>query len=175
MTGRLARVPWRTLSTRTVYENRWIRVREDEAVMPDGRTTPYGVVECAAAVGILPFVDPEHVLLVGQWRYVAGAFFWEMPTGGVHEGEELAAAAQRELGEEAGFEAGRLKSVVQETAYLYLAEDLTAAHLPPDDTEFLETRVFPFSEALAMAERSEIKDSMTVIALLHAALRRGRV
>ncbi len=136
------------------------------------------------AVGILPFVDPEHVLLVGQWRYVAGAFFWEMPTGGVHDGEELMAAAQRELAEEAGFEAGRLtrlcdfhssKSVVQETAYLYLAEDLTPAYLLPDDTEFLETRIVPFGEALAMVERSEIKDAMSVVALLHAALRRGRV
>jgi len=183
MTGRLARAPWSTLTTRSVYENRWIRVREDEALMPDGRTTPYGVVECEDAVGVLPFVDPDHVLLVGQWRYVARAFFWEIPTGGVHPGEALEAAAQRELREEAGFEAGRLtrlcdfhssKSVVEETAYLYLAEDLTPAPLAPDDTEFLEARVVAFDEALAMVERSEIKDSMTVIALLHAALRRSR-
>jgi ADP-ribose pyrophosphatase len=179
--GRLARSAWRTLTTRTVYENAWIRVREDEAELPDGRSTPYGVVECDDAVGVVPFVDQDHVLLVGQWRYVASDFFWEIPTGGVHEGESLEDAAQRELAEEAGFEAGRLtrlcdfhssKSVVRETAYLYLAEDLRPAFRPPDATEFIETRIVAFDEALAMVERSEIKDAMSVVALLHAALRR---
>jgi len=47
----LARIPWRTLSSRRVYENPWIRVREDLAELPDGRTTPYGVVECQPCVG----------------------------------------------------------------------------------------------------------------------------
>jgi ADP-ribose pyrophosphatase len=179
----LARSPWRTLRSRTVYENRWIRVREDEAGMPDGRTTPYAVVECPAAVGVVPFVDPDHVLLVGQWRYVAQDFFWEIPTGGVLEGEDLQAAAQRELTEEAGFAAERLtalcefhssKSVVRETAHLFLAEDLRPALAAPDGTEFIETAVFPFGEALAMVERSEIKDAMSVIGLLHVARLRGR-
>lgn len=182
MTGRLARTPWRTVTTRIVYENPWIRVREDEAQLPDGRTTPYGVVECDDAVGVVPMVDADHVLLVGQWRYVAAGFFWEIPTGGVHPGESFEAAAQRELTEEAGVEAGRLtrlcdfhssKSVVRETAHLYLAEDLTPAYRQPDDTEFIETRIVLFAEALAMVERSEIKDAMSVVALMHVARRQA--
>ena len=84
-----SRQPWRTTSSRPVYENRWIRVREDIAEMPDGRTTLYGVVQCAECVGILPFVDRDTVLLVGQYRYVAQGFYWEMPTGGQHAGESL--------------------------------------------------------------------------------------
>jgi hypothetical protein len=70
----LARVPWRRLSTREVYENRWIRVREDQVALPDGQTTIYGVVECAGCVGVLPFVDADTVVMVGQYRYVAGDF-----------------------------------------------------------------------------------------------------
>ena len=34
----LSREPWRTRSTRPVYENPWIKVREDVALLPDGRT-----------------------------------------------------------------------------------------------------------------------------------------
>src|SRR5215468_3160925 len=90
----LARAPWRTRSTRAVYENRWIRVREDEALLPDGRSTIYGVVECAECVGVLPFVDADSVLLVGQYRYVARDFYWEIPTGAQHAGETLEQAAQ---------------------------------------------------------------------------------
>lgn len=179
----LARTPWRTASTRPVYENPWIKVREDVAELPDGRTTIYGVVQCAECVGILPFLDRDTVLLVGQYRYVFGDFLWEMPTGGQHGHETLEQAAQRELAEEAGYEAGRLeklcsfhtsKSILHEVAHLYIADELRPAPRAADATEFIELRAFPFDEVLGMVERGEIKDSMTVIAVLHAARRRGR-
>ena len=178
----LARVPWRTTSTRPVYRNRWIDVREDIVELPDGHTTVYGVVECSECVGVLPFLDRDTVLLVGQYRYVARAFFWEMPTGGQHAGETVLDAAQRELAEEAGYEAGRLvelcdfhtsKSILREVAHLFVAEDLRPASRPPDHTEFIEPRAFPFAQVLAMVERGEIKDAMTIVAVLHAARRRG--
>lgn len=178
----LARVPWRTTSTRPVYRNRWIDVREDMVELPDGHTTVYGVVECSECVGVLPFLDRDTVLLVGQYRYVARAFFWEMPTGGQHAGETVLDAAQRELAEEAGYEAGRLvelcdfhtsKSILREVAHLFVAEELRPASRPPDHTEFIEPRAFPFAEVLAMVERGEIKDAMTIVAVLHAARRRG--
>ncbi len=177
----LARTAWRRLTTRPVYENRWIRVREDRVALPDGRTTIYGVVECAGCVGVLPFLDANTVVLVGQYRYVAGGFFWEMPTGGMKPGESEEAAVQRELAEEAGYEADRLvklcayhtsKSVVDETANIYLAEGLRALEIPPDPTEFIEVKSFPFDEVVRMVDRGEIKDSMTIVAVLHALRRR---
>jgi len=179
-----ARALWQTRSTRPVYENAWIKVREDVAVMPDGRTTIYGVVDAGECVGILPFTGPDTVLLVGQYRYVAQGFYWEIPTGSQHAGESLEEAAQRELAEEAGREAGSLvklcdfhtsKSIMSETAHLYLARDLRPASRPADPTEFIERREFPFVEVVRMVERAEIKDSMSVIAVLHAARLRSGV
>jgi len=177
----LARAAWRTLSTREAYRNPWIRVREDVAEMPDGRTTIYGVVECKPAVGVLPFLDPRTVVLVGQYRYVARDFYWEIPTGGMAPGESEEAAAQRELAEEAGYEAARLtklcafhssKSVMEEVCHIYAADGLHPVSRDGDDTEFIEARAFPFDEVLRMVERSEIRDAMTVVAVLHAARRR---
>jgi ADP-ribose pyrophosphatase len=184
MTGRrraLARASWRTLTTRDVYANPWIRVREDVAEMPDGRTTLYGVVQCAPAVGVLPFLDADTVVLVGQYRYVARDFYWEMPTGGIRPGESEEAAARRELAEEAGYAADRLvklcafhssKSVVDETAHIYLAEGLRPVAGESDDTEFIEVRPFALDEVVRMVEASEIRDAMTVVAVLHAVRRR---
>jgi ADP-ribose pyrophosphatase len=179
----LARAPWRTISTRPVYVNPWMRVREDVAEMPDGRRTLYGVIETGSAVGVLPFVDADTVVLVGQYRYVARAFQWEIPTGGMMEGESEVAAAQRELAEEAGYRAGRLeklctfdtsKSVMDETAHIYVATDLARVAHAPDATEFIELRTLPFDDVLEMVMRSEIVDAMTVVAVLHAARRRWR-
>ena len=174
--------PWKTLSTRSIYSNKWISLREDLVELPDKRTTIYGVVSCGNCVGILPFVDPDTVLLIRQYRYVAGRPTWEMPTGGVHAGESLEDAAQRELGEEIGYRAGWLtrvstyhtsKSIMDETANLFLAEGLTRLSLPPDDTEFIEVRPFPFAEALRMVLSGEVLDGMTIIAVLLASRRRA--
>lgn len=176
--ARWAEVPWERRSTRQVYQNKWISLREDIVELPDGRTTIYGVVTCSECVGVLPFLDPNTVLMIKQYRYVAKRVTWEMPTGGMHRGESREDAAQRELAEEIGYRAGKLtwlstlqtsKSVVDETAYLFLGEGLVKMELPPDETEFIEVRPFPFTEVLQMVLRSEITDSMTIIAVLHAA------
>jgi ADP-ribose pyrophosphatase len=107
----LADVPWQTQSSRVVYQNPWIRVEEDQAQLPDGRTTVYGVVRCDEGVGVLPFLDAGTVVLIRQYRHVARGVYWEMPTGGVHPGESLEAAAQREPGE-IGYRAARLTPLV---------------------------------------------------------------
>ncbi len=175
----MAPKPWKTLSSKPVYENKWTKVREDIAEMPNGRSTVYGVVTFADCVGVLPFVDAHNVLMVRQFRYVYQENHrWEMPTGGVHPGENVEAAAQRELVEEVGYHAGRLhkvstyytsKSVIHEIGHLYVGEDLVKASAIPDETEFLEVGILPFKDVLEMTLQSEIRDSMTVIAVLAAA------
>lgn len=171
--------PWKTLSTREVYRNKWMRLREDITEMPNGRTTIYGVCEFGQCVGVLPFVDDQHVVMVRQYRHPARENQrWEMPTGGLAHGETWEQAAQRELMEEAGYRANDLrwvssyhtsKSVCEEIAHLYIGRDLVAAAAPPDDTEFFERATLPFDQVLQWVLDSEIRDGMTVIAVLHAA------
>jgi ADP-ribose pyrophosphatase len=174
--------PWKTLSSRSIYQNPWMSLREDIAEMPDGRTTLYGVVTFGDCVGVVPFLDDDRILLVRQYRYVQKDARWEIPTGGVKEGESFRDAAQRELQEETGYRAGQLtrissyypsKCICEETAYLYIGEVLSPAQRPPDETEFIEVRDFSFDEALRMVIDCEIMDSMSVIAILHAARLRG--
>jgi ADP-ribose pyrophosphatase len=175
-------IPWKTVSTRSIYQNRWLSLREDIVELPNGRTTIYGVVSCGECVGVLPFRDPDTVLLVRQYRYVARRATWEMPTGGVHAGESVEMAAQRELAEEIGCSAARLtrlstyhtsKSVMDETAHLFVGEEMVTLALPPDETELIETRPFPFPEVMSMVLSGEIVDSMTIIAVLLAGRRRS--
>ena len=179
----MAPKPWKTLSTRLVYQNKWTTVREDVAQLPNGNTTIYGVVSFAGCVGVLPFLDRDHVVMVRQWRYVYGeGQRWEMPTGGMHPGELAEVAAQRELIEEVGYHANQLthvstyytsKSVIHEVGELFIGNDLVQKSAVPDDTEFLEVGVLPFKDVLEMTLASEIRDSMTVIAVLHAARMRS--
>ena len=168
--GGWAREPWRMLESRPVYANPWIRVREDLARMPDGRTTVYGVVECAPAVGVLPFLDDRTVVLVGQYRYVAGDFYWEMPTGAVRPGESHEAAVQRELAEEAGIELPDPSELVLWSRWItpevvavrfdtQFFIGLAPPHAPPrpDETEVSEAAWFEPRAALDAQQAGEIE------------------
>jgi len=174
------RSPWQTLGSREVYDNPWIRVREDAVVRPDGERGIYGVVHYKnLAVGVLA-VEGEFVYLVGQYRYPLEKYSWEIPEGGCPEGEDPLDAARRELEEETGLRADRWEkmgeadlsnSVSDEHALWYLASGLTQGRHNPDGTEQLQVRRVPFGRALEMALRGEITDALSLLALMQYQLR----
>lgn len=171
---------WQTKTSRVVYDNPWIRVRHDEVITPSGTDGIYGVVHFKNnAVGVVALDDEQHIYLVKQSRYALETFTWEIPEGGCPEGELPLAAAQRELEEEVGLIAEDWQplltmhlsnSVSDEIAYLFLAKNLSAGVQQLESTEDIEVKRLPFVEALAMVERGEITDSMSVAAILRVAL-----
>jgi 8-oxo-dGTP pyrophosphatase MutT (NUDIX family) len=168
--------PWRTLGSREVYDNPWIRVREDTVLRPDGKEGIYGVVSMKnRAIAVLPVHEDGSVTLVGQFRYTLGQYEWEIPEGGGPYDEEPEQAARRELLEETGLVAstwsslGRAhlsNSVTDEEAWLFVAMELEQREAQPEGTEDLQIRRVPWDEALAMVMDSRITDSLSIIAIL---------
>ncbi len=169
--------PWQTISTRQVYTNSWISVREDQVIRPDGQPGIYGVVHFKnKAIGVVPIAADGNLHLVGQYRYTLHRYSWEIPEGGCPEGEEPLETAKRELLEEMGLEARAWKllgtahlsnSVCDEEAIYYLATDLIQGEPDPEGTEKLERRCVPVAEALRMIRCGEITDSLSIMAILH--------
>ena len=178
--------PWTTLGTRTVYENPWITVREDDVTRPDGAPGIYGVVQFKnRAIGVLAVEEDGSIWLVGQHRYPFNAYSWEIPEGGGPLGEPPLEAAKRELREETGLAAEHWErlggdihlsnSVCDEVGILYRASGLTRGESEPEGTERLSVRRVPWPEALGMVARGEITDSLSIIAILAESLRRTQI
>jgi ADP-ribose pyrophosphatase len=175
--------PWIRRSRRVGYDNAWITVWHDEVTRPDGSPGIYGVVHFAnLAAGVLALDDRDRVLLVGQHRYVLDAWSWEIPEGGVPDGESALDGARRELREETGVEAETWRELAQvhlsnsvsdELAVLFVATGLHLGTATPDPTEALEVRWLPFEDVLAMTLDGRITDAMTVVAVERLALIRS--
>ncbi len=165
------------LSSRVVYENRWMRVREDEILRQDGSKGIYGVVEKTDFVAIVAVEDNGDLHLVEQYRYPVGGRFWELPQGAWENAPdaETADVARGELREEAGLEAGEMihagylfecYGYSNQGCHIFLARQLTPAPRQLDHEEQgLVTRRFSAAEVAAMIESGAIRDATTVAAL----------
>lgn len=182
-----AHAGWTTTGSRVVYENPWIRVREDDVVRPDGSPGVYGVVQVRhASVFVVALTDDDEVVLVTQRRYATGVDSVEVPAGG-SDGEDPLVAAQRELAEETGLTArewtavGRmdaLNGIADAREHVFLARGLTRVAADDGEGQREEgidaVRTVPFVDVLRMVADGTIRDGETVAALAFAGIHLGR-
>lgn len=176
--------PWKVLSSRPVYSNPWISVREDSVITPRGSEGIYGVVSFRGAVAVVAINASDEVYLVGQYRYPVDEYTWELVEGAANSGESPLESAKRELKEEVGVTArtwvqlgGDVQlsnCVCDERAYVFLATDLEEGECEPDETEVLQVRKMPFAECIAWVNRGEAKDALTIIGVTRARHHLGR-
>lgn len=167
---------WKKLSTRTVYENDWMRVLEDHVINPGGGQNQYGYVHFKnRAIAIVPLDDAGNTWLVGQERYTLDEYSWELPMGGAPHDEEPLHAAKRELREETGLSASRWSevmrlhtsnSITDELAIVYVAEGLAEGETEFEETEDLQIRKIPLADAVQLVHNGEITDAISVAAIL---------
>ena len=171
--------PWKTLASKEIYDNPWIKIREDKIINPGGGNGIYGVVSFKnKAIGIVPVDEQGYTYLVGQYRYTLNEYSWEIPEGGGPLGIEPLESAKRELKEETGFAAakwtnlGRLhtsNSVTDEEGFIFLAQGLIAGESEPEESEELVVKKIHLKKAVEMVMSGEITDSLAMIGLLKAA------
>jgi ADP-ribose pyrophosphatase len=165
----------KTLSSRQVYRNQWMSLREDRVRRADGSEGIFGVVTKPPFATIIPF-DRGQFWLVEQYRYPVEGRFWEFPQGTWEEHPDATPEmiAAGELKEETGLTAGRMTHLgdlwmaygfMKQPMHVFLAQDLVQgeASLGPEESD-LVCRSFPVSEFRALVDDGRIKDVATLAA-----------
>ncbi len=167
--------PLRSISSKIVYQNPWIKVREDLIVRSDGSEGIYGVMESKDSVMVVVLNDKDDVYMIQTFSYPVLEWSWELPGGG-GEGELAEAASKRELAEETGIVAeswtylGRTRvcnGLMTERMSVYLARDLSIGEkLESDDADVISKgRFISLGQIDTMIENGDIDDGQTITAL----------
>jgi ADP-ribose pyrophosphatase len=147
----------------------------DEIRLPDGKTATREFLTHPGAVGALAFTPKGLILLVKQYRHPIRQFTYEIPAGKLGKGEDPLLCVKRELEEETGFTAGRVKKLTyfwptgafsDEVIHLYVADKLVETEAHPDEDEFLEVVAVTPAQMGRMIRTGKIHDSKTMIAYL---------
>jgi ADP-ribose pyrophosphatase len=157
-----------------VYTCRVFKVLEEDVQLPNGHRSRLSRIDHKPCIAVVPVDEEGNFLLIRQYRHATGGYLLEIPAGNIDEGESPEVCVQRELGEETGFQAGRITNLFEgylvpgycnEYMYFYLAQKLYAAPLPPDDDEDIEiVRMSPV-EAKDKLLRGEIRDVKTALGI----------
>ena len=167
--------PWTTLTSEQPYMTPWLAIRRDTVRTHTGDEITYSYMERPDCVAIVPVTATGEMLLLRQYRYPIRAWCWEIPMGGIEEGEDAEATVSRELQEEAGGLAASVRHVttfytangaVRQQCMVYLARDVERRQTDHEPTELIHVTSVPVAEALRMAHAGEITDSLSALSIL---------
>jgi ADP-ribose pyrophosphatase len=165
---------WKTNSSSTVYETKWLRIVRDEVTAPNGKDAQYDIVERKDVAIVVPKEESSYYM-VRQFRYPIGAWSLEFPQGFCEDGENQEEGALRELEEETGLRANKISLLgklwissgfSRQRLFVFVAEDFTEGEQHLDDTEAgLKMVKVSRSELLQAISDGSVSNAPTAAAL----------
>ena len=156
------------------YDGNFLKVRKDNARMPDGSVSSREYITHPGAVAILALLDNGKLIMERQYRYAPQREFIEIPAGKIDHGEDILLTAQRELLEETGYVANEWIHLAtawpcigyaDERLEYFLARGLSHQGGQLDEGEFLEVFELSVDDAIDWVRQGKINDSKTIVGL----------
>jgi ADP-ribose pyrophosphatase len=166
----------RVLSSTTIYEGPVFGIRRDEVMEPSGVRTTREVVTHPGSVVVLPVLPDGRIVLIQQYRHAARQYLWELVAGRIDAGEKPREAAARELIEETGFRAKRLRvfldvfptpGFLEERMFILLAEGLTAGKAEPEEDEKIISCAYKPKQLEGMIRSGKLRDAKSIAGILY--------
>ncbi len=164
------------LKSKVLYQGKVFRLQRDTVIEPGGVRADRDIIVHPGSVVVLPIFEDGRVLLIRQYRHSVGEFLWELVAGRKEPGETPAAGAHRELLEETGYTARRLRKLlrvvptpgfVNEWMWIFAAEGLREGEAQPEEDEKITARKFTLKQAATMIENGTLRDAKSICGLLY--------
>jgi ADP-ribose pyrophosphatase len=164
------------LSSKLIYQGKVFGVRQERIIEPGGVEVARDIVTHSGSVVLLPVLADGRILMIRQYRHTVGDFLLELAAGRMEKGESPVKAAHRELAEETGYRAKRLRRMmyvfptpgfVREPMIAFAATGLTLGKTNPDEDERIELRPYTLKTLLQMIRRGRIHDMKSVAGILY--------
>ncbi|HLZ11982.1 MAG TPA: NUDIX hydrolase [Candidatus Acidoferrum sp.] len=164
------------LSSETLYQGPVFGLRRDELIEPTGLRTKREVITHPGSVVVLPVLPDGRIVMIEQYRHATKQFLLELVAGRMEPGEDPKQAAARELAEETGYKAKKLKvfldvfptpGFLEERMFLLLASDCVAGQASPEDDEKIVCTLHEPAKLEQMIHRGKLHDAKSVAGLLY--------
>jgi ADP-ribose pyrophosphatase len=164
------------LRSKVLYKGPIFGVRRDEVLEPTGLRTTREVITHPGSVVVMPVLPDGRIILIRQYRHAARQFLWELVAGRIDPGENARQAAARELIEETGYRAKRLRvfldlfptpGFLEERMYILIAEGLTVGTAEPEEDEKITAKAYTRTELEKMIRSGELRDAKSIAGLLY--------
>lgn len=168
----------RVLSSEIVFKGRVFGVRREKVIEPGGVEATREIVTHPGSVVVLPVFSDGRILMIRQYRHSVRQYLWELVAGSKDPGESFQEGARRELREETGYTARRMRKLldlfptpgfVSENMVIFLAEGLKFRKAHPEADEKIELRVFGLREIEDWMRAGRIRDAKSVAGILYYA------
>jgi len=166
----------KVLKSEILYQGKVFRLQRDTVIEPGGVQAERDIIVHPGSVVVLPVFKDGRVLLIQQYRHSVGEFLWELVAGRKEPHESPVAGARRELLEETGYTAKRLRKLMlvvptpgfaNEWMWIFAAEGLTAGAAQPEEDEKITPRIFTLKQVEKMIQRGTVRDAKSICGLLY--------
>ncbi len=175
---------WKVLSTKYVYENKWLHIRADSCMLPDERIIdPYFVVETPSFCNMFIATKDERIVMVRQYRYPVDQITYELAGGVIEKDENPQMAALREMQEETGyssheieylFKAAANPALMNSTAYFFLAKNAVKIESTNFDAlEDIDVVSFSKEEFIHLLHENKLQHGVQLGAVYESMIRLG--
>ena len=162
------------LSRRVPYRTPWLRVEEHRLrLRSTRRPITYSFIVAARSVSVVAVTAEKRILVLRQYRYPTRGYNYELPGGGAGR-LPLVRAAQKELEEETGWQARRLRKLGEyvvysglssEICHVFLATNLRPGRQQLEETEDLTVQEVSWPQLQRMISRGQFRDGMGLASL----------
>ena len=164
------------LKSKVLYQGKVFRLQRDTVIEPGGVRADRDIIVHPGSVVVLPIFEDGRVLLIRQYRHSVGEFLWELVAGRKEPNETPTVGARRELLEETGYTARRLRKLmhiiptpgfVNEWMWIFAAEGLVEGTAQPEEDEKITPKIFTLKQIDRMIANGQLRDAKSICGLLY--------